>query len=107
MCQPGEVIELRPEPKNPADPSAVAVYSARGIQIGYIRADRCPLIHSAIRRSGVSAIFQNADSCGCVIRAHLDGTVPVLPTPRKSNPAGPPKIIDQDACWRPDDERPD
>jgi hypothetical protein len=107
MCQPGEAIELRPEPKNPTDPQAIAVYSARGIQIGYIRADRCPLVHTAMRREGVSAIFQQADRWGCTIRAHLDGTAPVLPDVADSRVADWPAQGGEDADWWPDEEWPD
>lgn len=107
MCQPGEAIELRPEPKNPADPQAIAVYSARGIQIGYIRAERCQLIHTAMRRAGASAIFQHADRWGCTIRAHLDGTMPVLPNVDDSRAADWPPPGSEDADWWPDEEWPD
>lgn len=107
MCHPGEAIELRPEPKNPADPQAIAVYSARGIQIGYIRADRCPLVHTAMRREGVSAIFQQADRWGCTIRAHLDGTAPVLPGVDISHPADLVCLSREDDGWWPDEEWPD
>lgn len=42
LCAPGEPIELVPEPRNPADPNAVAVFSIRGVQIGYLTAERAP-----------------------------------------------------------------
>ena len=38
LCVPGESVELRPEPKNKHDSNAVAVFSARGVQIGYLTA---------------------------------------------------------------------
>jgi hypothetical protein len=79
MCAPGEPVELRHEPKNPADPNAVAVYSAREIQIGYLRAERAPLIGAAMRRGIVSAIFQRQETWGATIRANLDGGEPALP----------------------------
>lgn len=107
MCKPGEAIELRPEPKNPADPQAIAVYSARGIQVGYIRADRCPLVHIAMRRDGVSAIFQSSDRWGCTIRAHLDGTAPVLPDMDGSRVADWSTARREDVDWWPDDDWPD
>jgi len=79
ICRPGEPIELVPEPKNPADPRAIAVYSTRGIQIGYIRAERAPLVGNALRRGGVKAIFQQSTPWGAVIRVHFDGSEPTLP----------------------------
>lgn len=80
MCSPGEHIELIPEPRNPADPRAVAVFSARGIQIGYLTAERCGRIGQLIRQGReVRAIFQQATPYGAVIRAAFDGEVPELP----------------------------
>lgn len=35
-CHPGEPIRLQREPENPRDPFAVALYSYRGVQVGYI-----------------------------------------------------------------------
>lgn len=102
MCQPGEPIELRPEPRNPADPNAVAVYSARNIQIGYVRAERAPFIANAIRRGGVSAIFQNPAQWGATIRAHLDGTEPVLPSTDDFRAEDWPPPGSGDADWWPD-----
>ena len=49
-CREGEVVELLREPRNPHDPSAVAVISERGIKIGYLGADRCGWIGSKIDR---------------------------------------------------------
>ncbi|WP_145118935.1 HIRAN domain-containing protein [Sphingomonas panaciterrae] len=36
MCEPGEPVHLVPKPTNEHDPAAVAVFSARGIQIGSV-----------------------------------------------------------------------
>lgn len=41
LCTPGEPVELVPEPRNRHDENAVAVRSARGVQIGYLTAERC------------------------------------------------------------------
>ena len=97
LCTPGEPIELRLEPNNPADPSAVAVFSARGIQLGYLSAERCGRI-GAIMRAGreVRAIFQHQAQFGAVIRVAFDGAEPDLP-PVKSAPP-----IESD--WWPDPE---
>lgn len=107
MCRPGERVELRHEPKNPADNNAIAVYSARGIQIGYVRAERAPLILLAMGRAGVSAIFQSKEKWGAVIRAHLDGSEPTLPVLDDSRAYDWPPPGSQDADWWPDEEWPD
>lgn len=82
LCAPGEVVTLVPEPRNPVDPNAVMVVSARGVQIGYLTADRAAWI-AAMLRSGrpVAAIFQQATPPGAAIRVAFDGAVPVLPEP--------------------------
>ncbi|MFS0737579.1 HIRAN domain-containing protein [Sphingomonas sp. 1P06PA] len=49
-CVPGEVIFLRREPSNPFDPAAVAVFSCRNVQVGYISRERCGWIGSKIDR---------------------------------------------------------
>ena len=97
LCIPGEPVNLIPEPKNPADPRAIAVYSARSIQIGYVRAERAQFIGNALSRDGVRAIFQSPAKWGAVIRAHLDGSEPTLPTTDDSPSLG--KI---DEAWWPD-----
>ncbi|KKC24905.1 HIRAN domain-containing protein [Sphingomonas sp. SRS2] len=79
-CKPGERVILAPEPDNPVDPRAIMVMSARGIQIGYLTADRCALVGSKIRAGlDVLAIFQSAAPQGAIIRATFDGSEPVLP----------------------------
>lgn len=77
MCTPGEAIELRPEPKNPADPRAIAVYSSRGVQIGYVPADYAQWIGG--RLAEIKAVFQRAEPYGAVIRITFDGSDPILP----------------------------
>ncbi len=42
MTLPGEPIELIPEPTNTHDSNAIAVMSPRGVQLGYINAERAP-----------------------------------------------------------------
>jgi hypothetical protein len=104
MCHPGEPIELRPEPKNKHDPQAIAVYSARGIQIGYIRAERAPLIGKAMRDGIVQAIFQQKEQWGATIRAHLDGSDPILPPPSSCVDTENPISAPREADWWPDEE---
>jgi len=80
LCKPGEPIELRPEPKNPADPRAIAVFSCRGVQLGYLTAERAPLIGRDLRIGReIQAIFQGKTAYGCAIRVAFDGEVPSLP----------------------------
>lgn len=99
LCAPGEPIELRPEPKNPADERAVAVFSCRGIQIGYLSAERCGRIGQLIRQGrAVTAIFQGATRYGAMIRVAFDGDEPALPPARESQP---------EPEWWPDEEWPD
>lgn len=88
LCRPGDPIELRPEPKNPADPLAVAVYSERGVQLGYLTAERCGRIGQLIREGReVRAVFQRAASYGAVIRIAFDGEEPVLPVEKPAEEA--------------------
>lgn len=80
LCKPGDPVELRPEPKNKHDPSAVAVFSERGVQIGYVMAERCGRIGALIREGReVLAIFQDEAQFGAWIRVAFDGEEPVLP----------------------------
>ncbi|SCY89289.1 HIRAN domain-containing protein [Novosphingobium aromaticivorans] len=83
ICAPGEPLELRPEPTNPADPSAVAVYSCRGVQIGYVPAERCARIASLIGQGReVTAVFQGADQNRAFMRIAYDGEQPTFPEQR-------------------------
>lgn len=80
ICKPGEPVELRPEPKNPADPRAVAVFSARGVQIGYLTAERCGWVRGMLAEDReIRTVFQRKATYGAVIRAAFDGEEPVLP----------------------------
>ena len=81
VCAPGEPVDLVPEPRNPADPNAVMVLSARGVQIGYLPAERAPWIGGMLRAGReVRAVFQQPTARGAAIRVALDGAEPVLPT---------------------------
>lgn len=80
LCKPGDPVELRPEPKNPKDERAVAVFSERGIQLGYLTAERCGRIGGMIRAGReVRAVFQAATEFGPWIRAAFDGEEPIVP----------------------------
>lgn len=80
LCVPGEAVALVPEPRNPVDPNAVMVLSARGVQIGYLTADRAAWIAAMLRQGrAVAALFQQATPMGAAIRVAFDGAVPTLP----------------------------
>lgn len=107
ICKPGDRIELRPEPKNIADEKAVAVYSERGVQIGYLTAERCGRIGSLMRDGvDIRTVFQVQTPWGCWVRATFDGTEPVVDLharPMKPQvPAG--EGVDPDSDFYPDPE---
>lgn len=80
LCAPGEPIELVPEPKNPVDPNAIAIFSVRRIKIGYLTADRAPWIGGMLRNGReIRAVFQEVTRPGAAIRIGFDGEAPVLP----------------------------
>lgn len=100
ICAPKEPVELRPEPKNPADPLAIAVFSTRGVQLGYLSAERAPRIGQLIRQGvEVTAVFQEATRYGAAIRAAFHGEQPELPSVRDA-PA-------HNTDFYPDEEWPD
>ncbi|AJR24575.1 hypothetical protein [Sphingobium sp. YBL2] len=79
-CRPGEPLELRRERGTRAGKRVVGVYSARGIEIGYVlpaQADRVAGLVSIAR-----TIFEREDSFGAVARATFDGSAPTLPAPK-------------------------
>lgn len=77
---PGERVDLVPEPKNPVDPQAVAAYSARGVQIGYVGSFQAQLIGSYLSRGRIAGcIFQSIHRDGAIVRLGLDGEAPTLP----------------------------
>jgi hypothetical protein len=79
VCKPGEPVELRPEPKNISDENAVAVFSQRGVQIGYLTAERCGRIGAVIRQGReIQAVFQREAQHGAWIRVAFDGEVPIV-----------------------------
>ena len=86
LCALGERVEFVAEPKNPADPNAIAVFSSRDVQIGYLTADRAPWIGGMLRNGRpIEAIFQTATPVGAAIRIAFDGDCPVLPATRSSS----------------------
>ena len=99
-------MHLRREPKNPADSRAIAVYSDRNVQLGYVPAEQAQFIGGLLPT--VRAIFQRADTFGPVIRVTFDGIEPVLPAD-KPKPAPPPRDDDggADDDWPPREPRDD
>ncbi|MEO7467810.1 MAG: hypothetical protein ABIV36_12405 [Sphingobium limneticum] len=86
MCRPGDPLTFRRLRGPVGGKRSVGVYSERGVQLGYVGPDdlaQMPGLASIGR-----AIFQSADTWGCVIRATADGSTPALPTPRPA-----PKLI--------------
>lgn len=86
-CLPGEVMYLVREPENPHDRMAVALVSARGIRVGYLRRDRAVWIGSKIDRGyDVRAIVERVKGAhlpdaplGIVVRVNMEGDDPELP----------------------------
>jgi len=103
LCMPGEPISLVPEPKNKHDPLAVAVFSARGIQIGYLSAERCGWIGAKIRLGEeLRVLFQSAVKGGALVRVGFAGDDPVLPSTRPAT-VGLPLRVDENDGFYPDD----
>lgn len=107
LQRPGDLVELRREPKNPADPDAIAVHTIEGVQMGYVAAERAPYIGMMMTRGEVKAIFQGADDFGAFIRVAFDEE-PVLPEP--SATVRKPRTVETqepEQDWFPDPEYPD
>lgn len=80
LCNLGEPLELRPEPTNPADEHAIAVFSERDVQLGYVKSERAPMLLKRLREGvDVRCVFQGSASFGGWMRCSFDGSVPVLP----------------------------
>jgi len=100
---PGEPVELRPEPRNPFDERAIAVFSCRGVQIGYLPAERCGRIGQLIRQGHeLRAVFQAQAKFGAWVRIAFDGAQPILPSASQPEPA-----VGADQDWFPDEIWPD
>lgn len=79
LCEPGDAIELRPEPRNRKDANAIAVVSERGEQLGYLTAERAPRIGQLIRQGReVRAVFQGMRENRAWVRAAFDGNEPKI-----------------------------
>lgn len=97
ICRPGEPVDLVSEPKNQFDEHAIAVFSRRGIQLGYLPSERAVLIGTLMRQGHeVRAIFQALEPKVGWIRVAFDGEEPVLP------PAAQPQDTPEDSGFYPD-----
>ena len=115
LCAPGDLVELRPEPKNPYDENAIAIWSDRGVQLGYVSAERAPLIGKRMKEDDAVAVFQAMHGNGAYIRIRFGGGVPTLPDPvpdapkpaqpRPMRPAS--RTVYAPQAFRPDDEGPE
>lgn len=79
LCAPGEPVDLRREPKNPHDANAVAVFSVRGVQMGYLSAERAPLIGRRMQQEDHVAVFQALVGSMGYVRIRFGGGAPTLP----------------------------
>jgi hypothetical protein len=105
LCAPGEPVDLIPEPKNKHDPSAVAVVSLRGIQIGYLSAERCGWIGAKLRSGeDLRTVFQSRVKGGALIRVSFSGENPILPEPPLKAPV---REEEPDDTFYPDEIPPD
>jgi hypothetical protein len=71
--QPGDPVELRREPENIHDPAAVAVFSERGVQLGYLGTQRAAWIGSKIDRGMVRSATVHL-----LMGKRADGLKPVI-----------------------------
>ena len=86
LCAPGDPIHLLREPANKHDEYAVAVFSQRGQQIGYLLAERAPWIGAKLSAGEeYHAIFQGLVGVAAYVRVRFGGGVPTLP-PARSTP---------------------
>ncbi|MEG3091154.1 HIRAN domain-containing protein [Sphingomonas sp. PB1R3] len=88
----GDPVSLRLEPRNRHDPNAVAVFSARDVQVGYLSAERAPMVGARIRRGdAVTAIHQGIRGSVAYIRVRFGGGMPTLPemVEARSEPVAP------------------
>lgn len=80
LCRPGEPVRLVREPENPHDRMAVAVFSCRGVRVGYLKRDRAVWIGSKIDKGyDVRAIVERVKgshlpeaTLGLVMRVSMD-----------------------------------
>ncbi len=110
MTLPGEPVALVPEPKNKHDSNAIAVISPRGVQIGYLSAERAPYIGGRMSRGeDAVVIFQGMDGGSAFVRVRFGGGAPTLPPASSAATSSSRRVSqphDPDGFY-PDDEGPD
>lgn len=110
LCGPGEPVELRREPKNPHDANAVAVFSRRGVQMGYLSAERAPFIGRRMQQEEYAVVFQAFGGSIGYVRIRFGGGAPALPDAINAKPHAPLRTraapLDPDAFY-PDPEGPE
>jgi hypothetical protein len=108
LCVPGDPVDLRREPKNPHDANAVAVFSGRGVQMGYLSAERAPLIGRRMQQEEHLAVFQALTGSMGYVRIRFGGGAPTLPAPGDAETPAPNRTatFDPDAFY-PDPEGPE
>ena len=106
LCAPGEPVDLRHEPKNPYDANAVAVFSLRGVQMGYLSAERAPLIGRRMQEERHVAVFQALVGAFGYIRIRFGGGPPTLPDIAEPGPPSRSTAFDPDVFY-PDPDGPE
>lgn len=106
LCAPGDPVDLRREPKNPHDANAVAVFSSRGVQVGYLSAERAPLIGRRMQQEEHAAIFQGLVGSMGYVRIRFGGGLPTLPDVAEHGPQRHIATFDPDVFY-PDPEGPE
>ena len=106
MTLPGDRVGLLPEPRNRHDPHAVAVIGPRGVQLGYVNAERAPLVAGRIARGAeATAVFQGIDRSAAYVRVRFGGGAPTLPPERGDRPGAP--AADASDGFYPDEDGPE
>ncbi len=108
LCHPGEPVTLSPEPQNKHDPNAIAVFSSRDVQIGYISADRAQQFREQLRGDQTRAVFQRRANFGAWVRVGFDGRDPHLTSAMLADPVEKADApFDEDQPFYPDEIWPD
>jgi hypothetical protein len=107
FCTAGESLELRPEPRHQHDEHAIAVFTIRGFQIGYVASQRAVFLKGLLRSGHVlQAIFQDVATFGAIARVGVDGP-PTLPPATEKPDRDVDKFTDPDPEFWPDELPPD
>ncbi|WP_230481255.1 HIRAN domain-containing protein [Sphingomonas sp. Leaf21] len=101
----GDPVTLRPDPRNRHDPQAVAVFSQRDVQLGYLSAERASMIGARLRRGEEAvAIYQGLKGSVAYIRVRFGGGAPTLPPVRADDAPAP---VSPDDGFYPDPDGPE